>query len=315
MKIVIPGGSGQVGTILARAFHARGDEVVVLSRNPQAAPCRVVKWDAETLGDWAAELEGADVVINLAGRSVNCRYNKENRRLIIDSRLKSTRVVGEAIARASRPPRVWLQGSTATIYAHTYDKAHDEATGITGCESNAPDTWRFSNDVVTSWEQAANESITANTRKVLLRSATVMSPDRGGVFDTLLRLVRFGLGGRSGSGRQYVSWIHDRDFVQSILWLIEHGELDGAVNLTSPNPLPNDEFMKALRKAWGIRIGLPATDLMLEIGAFFLRTETELILKSRCVAPDKLLGSGFAFQFPDWKDAARNLCERWRRVD
>jgi len=143
----------------------------------------------------------------------------------------------------------------------------------------------------------------------------VMSPDRGGVFDTLLRLVRFGLGGRSGSGRQFVSWIHDQDFVQSILWLIGHNELDGPVNLTSPTPLPNDEFMKALRKAWGIRIGLPATDWMLEIGALFLRTETELILKSRRVAPGKLLDSGFVFQFPDWNDAARDLCERWRRVE
>ena len=315
MRIVIPGGSGQVGTILARAFHARGDEVIVLGRNPQAAPWRIVKWDAETLGDWAAEFEGADVVINLAGRSVNCRYNTENRKAIINSRVKSAQVVGEAIARASTPPRVWLQASTATIYAHTYDKSNDEATGVIGCEANAPDTWRFSNDVVTSWERAANEANTPNTRKLLLRSAMVMSPDRGGVFDTLLRLVRFGLGGRSGSGRQFVSWIHDQDFVQSILWLIGHNELDGPVNLTSPTPLPNDEFMKALRKAWGIRIGLPATDWMLEIGALFLRTETELILKSRRVAPGKLLDSGFVFQFPDWNDAARDLCERWRRVE
>ena len=192
----------------------------------------------------------------------------------------------------------------------------DEDTGeLGGKEPGVPDTWRFSNDVATSWERAANESIAPNTRKVLLRSAMVMSPDRGGVLDTLLRLVRFGLGGRSGSGRQYVSWIHDQDFVQSILWLIEHDELDGAVNLTSPNPLRNDQFMNALRKAWGIRIGLPAADWMLEIGAFLLRTETELILKSRRVAPGKLLESGFAFHFPDWNDAARDLCERWRRVE
>jgi uncharacterized protein (TIGR01777 family) len=314
VKVIIPGGTGQVGTVLARAFHERGDEVIILSRGLQHAPWRVVHWDAETLGDWATEFEGADVIINLAGRSVNCRYNTENRKLIIDSRVKSTRVVGEAIARASRPPRVWLQASTATIYAHTYDIANDESTGVIGCKENAPDTWRFSNDVVTSWERAANEASTPSTRKVLLRSAMVMSPDRGGVFDTLLRLVRFGLGGRSGSGRQFVSWIHDRDFIRSILWLIEHDELDGPVNLTSPTPLPNDEFMKALRKAWGIRLGLPATDWMLEVGAFLLRTETELILKSRRVAPGKLLESGFAFQFPDWNDAARDLCDRWRRM-
>lgn len=313
MRIVIPGGTGQVGTVLARAFHEQGDEVVVLSRSPQIAPWRVVKWNAETLGEWAAELEAADVVINLAGRSVNCRYNAGNRKLITESRVKSTRVVGEAIARASRPPRVWLQASTATIYAHTYDKANDEATGDVGCSADAPDTWRFSNDVVASWEQAARKANTPNTRKVLLRSAIVMSPDRGGAFDMLLKLVRDGLGGRSGDGRQYVSWIHDQDFVRSIFWLIDHDEVEGPVNFASPNPVPNAEFMQALRAAWGIRFGLPATEWMLEIGAFLLRTETELILKSRRVVPGRLLESGFTFQFPTWSDAAQDLCKRWRQ--
>jgi uncharacterized protein len=315
VRIVIPGGTGQVGSVLARAFHARGDEVTVLSRSPQTAPWRVVKWDAETLGDWAAELEGSDVVINLAGRSVNCRYNAGNRKVITESRVKSTQVIGEAIARASRPPRVWLQASTATIYAHTYDKANDEATGIIGCSADAPDTWRFSNDVVTSWERAANDAITPRTRKVLLRSAIVMSPDRGGAFDMLLKLVRFGLGGRAGDGRQYVSWIHDEDFIRSIFWLIEHDEAEGPVNLAAPNPLPNDDFMSALRDAWGIRVGLPATEWMLEIGAFLLRTETELILKSRRVVPGRLLAAGFVFQFATWSEAAQDLCSRWRLSD
>jgi len=313
MRIVIPGGTGQVGTILARAFHARGDEVIVLSREPETAPWRVVKWDAETLGDWAAELEGADAVINLAGRSVNCRYNAENRKLITESRVKSTQVLGEAIAGASRPPRVWLQASTATIYGHRYDAPNDEATGIIGgSEPNAPDTWNFSIDVVTSWERVLNESVTPHTRKVLLRSAIIMSPDRGGAFDMLLALARFGLGGRAGDGRQYVSWIHDQDFIRSIFWLIEHDEVEGPVNLAAPNPLPNSEFMQALRKALGIRVGLPATAWMLEIGAFLLRTETELILKSRRVVPGRLLDAGFVFQFPTWEEAARDLCARWR---
>jgi len=313
MRIVIPGGTGQVGTILARAFHARGDEVIVLSREPETAPWRVVKWDAETLGDWAAELEGADAVINLAGRSVNCRYNAENRKLITESRVKSTQVLGEAIAGASRPPRVWLQASTATIYGHRYDAPNDEATGIIGgSEPNAPDTWNFSIDVVTSWERVLNESVTPHTRKVLLRSAIIMSPDRGGAFDMLLTLARFGLGGRAGDGRQYVSWIHDQDFIRSIFWLIEHDEVEGPVNLAAPNPLPNSEFMQALRKALGIRVGLPATAWMLEIGAFLLRTETELILKSRRVVPGRLLDAGFVFQFPTWEEAARDLCARWR---
>lgn len=313
MRIVIPGGTGQVGTVLARAFHARGDDVVVLSRSPQPAPWRVVQWDAKTLGDWAEELEAADVVINLAGRSVNCRYNPKNRRLITESRVNSTQVIGEAIAGASRPPRLWLQASTATIYAHTFDKANDEATGIIGCSADSPDTWRFSNEVVASWERAANKTNTPNTRKVLLRSAIVMSPDRGGAFDMLLKLVRYGLGGQSGDGRQYVSWIHDQDFVRSIFWLIDHEELEGPVNLTSPNPLPNAEFMRDLRTAWGIRPGLPATDWMLEIGAFLLRTETELILKSRRVVPSRLLESGFTFRFPSWTEAADDLCSRWRQ--
>ncbi|MEK6323923.1 MAG: TIGR01777 family oxidoreductase [Acidobacteriota bacterium] len=313
MKVVIPGGTGQVGTVLARAFHKRGDEVSVLSRRPEKAPWRVVEWDAETLGDWTRELERADVVINLAGRSVNCRYNAKNRKLITESRVNSTRVVGEAIARTSRPPRVWLQASTATIYGHSYDAPNDEATGVLGgSEPNVPDTWHFSIDVANSWERALDESLTPNTRKVLLRSAIIMSPDRGGAFDMLLRLVRFGLGGRAGDGRQYVSWIHDQDFIRSIFWLIEHDEVEGPVNLAAPNPAPNSEFMQTLRAAWGISLGLPATAWMLEIGAFLLRTETELILKSRRVVPGLLLQSGFDFQFPMWAEAARDLCARWR---
>ena len=305
MRIIIPGGTGQVGTVLARAFHERGDEVTVLSRSPQAAAWRVVKWDAETLGDWSTELQGADVVVNLAGRSVNCRYNKENRKLITESRVKSTQVIGQAIARASNPPRVWLQASTATIYGHRYDAPNDEATGIVGgSEPNVPDTWNFSIDVVTSWERAVNQAVTPHTRKVLLRSAIIMSPDRGGAFDMLLTLVRFGLGGQAGDGRQYVSWIHDQDFIGSIFWLIDHDDIEGPINLAAPNPLPNSSFMQALRKAWGIRFGLPATDWMLEVGAFLLRTETELILKSRRVVPGRLLDAGFVFQFPAWTEAA-----------
>lgn len=313
MKIVIPGGSGQVGTLLARTFHADGHEVVVLSRNPEKAPWQVLPWDAETVGDWAAEIEGADAVINLAGRSVNCRYSSQNRRLIKESRIYSTRAIGQAIAQAVTPPRVWLQASTATIYAHSYDIPNDEATGILGgSEEAAPDSWRFSIEVAKSWEQAANEVIVPKTRRILLRSAMTMSPDPGGVFDTLLGLVRWGLGGTSGDGRQYVSWIHDHDFIRAVSWLIDHAELEGPINLASPDPVPNAEFMRTLRAAWGIGFGLPAARWMLEAGAFFMRTETELILKSRRVVPDRLLKSGFVFQFPDWAEAVSNLCRRWR---
>lgn len=315
MKVVIPGGSGQVGQILSRAFHNDGHEVVVLSRSPGVAPWRVIEWDARTLGDWAVELDGADVVINLAGHNVNCRYDVENRRAIKESRIESTRAVGKAIASAQNPPRLWLQASTATIYAHRYDAANDEETGILGGnEPNVPDTWRFSIDVAKSWEEALDQAVTPRTRKVKLRSAMVMSPDRGGVFDTLLKLARYGLGGRAGDGCQYISWIHYQDFIQAIQWLIKREELDGAVNISAPNPLPNAEFMRALRQASGVSFGLPATPRMLELGALMLGTETELVLKSRRVAPGRLMRAGFPFRFPIWPDAARNLCRQWRQL-
>jgi uncharacterized protein (TIGR01777 family) len=315
MKVVIPGGSGQVGTLLARAFVAGGDEVVVLSRTPKPAPWRTLAWDGKTLGHWARELDGAEVVINLAGLSVNCRYTAENRRLIMESRVDSVRVVGEAIARASSPPRTWLQASTATIYEHRYDAANDERTGILGGnEPDAPDTWKFSIDVATSWERALDEAIVSATRKVKLRAAMVMSPDRGGVFDTLYTLVRRGLGGNVGDGRQFVSWIHEYDLIRAVRWLIEHEEVDGAVNLASPNPLPYSEFVRAMRVAAGVRIGLPATKWMLEIAAFCMRTESELVLKSRRVVPGRLLEQGFVFEHPTWPEAARELAVRHRSL-
>lgn len=314
MKIVIPGGSGHVGNVLAREFHASGHEVVVLSRSPREAPWRTVRWDGETLGDWVKEFEGADAVINLAGQSVNCRYTQENRKIITDSRVKSTRIVGEAIIRAWSPPRVWLQASTATIYAHRYDASNDEATGIIGgSEPNAPDTWRFSIDVATSWERALKESPTPQTRRVAMRSAIVMHPDAGSPFDILSRLVKFGLGGQAGDGRQFISWVHDQDFCRAVLWLIAHEELEGPVNIAAPNPLTNAEFMRILRDVWGAPFGLPAYEWMLELGAWALQSETELILKSRRVVPTRLLESGFTFRFPTWPEAAKDLCIRSRK--
>jgi uncharacterized protein (TIGR01777 family) len=317
MKIVIPGGTGQVGTILARAFQADGHEVVILSRkSSDKFDWRVVEWDAVNQGDWAQEFEGADVVINLAGRIVNCRYNAENRREIMESRVNSTRAVGTAILKAERAPRLWLQSSTATIYAHRFDAPNDELTGILGGdEPGAPDTWNFSIDVAKTWEATANEFDLPNTRLVLMRSAITLSPDRGGIFDVMLSLVRKGLGGTAADGRQYISWIHDRDFDRAVDWLLAHAELSGAVNLAPPNPLPNKEFMRILREAWGTKIGLPAAKWMLEIGAILMRTETELILKSRRVVPTRLLESGFEFEFPDWERAAQDLCRRWREAN
>jgi uncharacterized protein (TIGR01777 family) len=313
MKIVIPGGSGQVGVVLARAFQAEGHEVVVLGRKPARSSWRTIEWDGKSIGPWMDEIDRADVVINLAGRSVNCRYNTENQRQMMDSRVESTRVVGEAIATVPNPPKVWLQASTATIYAHRFDAPNDDATGIIGGnEPAAPDKWNFSVEIAKSWERAANEAITPKTRKVLMRSAVTMSPDRGGIFDTMLGIVRAGLGGTAGSGKQYVSWIHDHDFLRSIYWLIEHDDLEGPINISSPNPLPNREFMRIFREAWGTRFGLPAMEWQLAIGALFMSTETELVLKSRRVIPKLLTDSGFRFEFPHWGDAARDLCRRWR---
>jgi len=313
MKIVIPGGSGQVGTILARSFHADGHDVVVLSRASRKFPWRTVAWDGESLGQWAQELEGVDAVINLAGRSVNCRYHAKNRRAIMESRVRSTTVLGRAISEAKRPPHVWLQASTATIYAHRFDAANDDEGGILGGnEPNAPDTWRFSIEVAKAWERAFDEASTPKTRKVAMRSAMTMSPDRGGIFAVLLGLVCRGLGGRVGDGRQFVSWIHEADFVRTVRWLIENEAISGPVNLAAPNPLPQAEFMRVLRHAWGVSIGLPTPKWLLEIGAFLIRTESELILKSRRVVPGRLVQHGFSFQFPTWPDAARDLCLRWR---
>ena len=310
MKVVIPGGSGQVGTVLARALHGDGHDVVVLSRRPGIRPWRVVAWDGATLGNWQSEVDGCDVVINLTGRSVDCRYTRANCKEILESRVLSTRVVGQAIARASRPPRVWLQASTATIYAHRYDRPNDESGMLGGNELTAPSSWRFSIDVARAWERAFEEAATEGTRKIALRSAMTLSPDRGGVFDALLGLVRHGLGGTAGDGRQFMSWIHYEDFVAAVRWLIDH-DTEGIVNVAAPNPVSNAEFMRILREARGASFGLPASKWMLEIGAVFLRTETELILKSRRVVPTRLLEHGFTFKFPAWGDAARDLCHQW----
>ena len=313
MRIVMPGGSGQVGSILARHFHAQGHVVTVLSRSPRPAPWRTMRWDGLTPGAWVAELVRSDVCINLAGRSVNCRYGAENRRAIFESRIQSTLLLNRVIAPLKEPPRLWVNASTATIYRHSLDRAMDEANGeLGGNEPGAPDTWNFSIDVAKGWEEAFFSTSTPRTRKIAARSAITFSPDRGGVFDVLLGLVRSGLGGSQGPGTQFVSWIHEADFVRAMDLLIAREDFLGIVNLASPNPLPNHDFMQALRHAWGIRYGLPIPEWMTEVGAFMLRTESELILKSRRVVPGRLLAGGFHFLFPEWPAAARDLVARWR---
>lgn len=313
MKLVLTGGTGQLGRILVRSLRQQGHEVVVVTRGPGNGR-DVLQWDGRTLGPWAQSVDGADAVVNLAGRSVNCRYDEANLRQMMDSRVDSTWVVGQAIERATNPPRVWLQMSTATIYAHRFDAANDEATGrIGGDEPDAPSHWKASVEIAEAWERTLCAAKTPATRKVALRSAIVMSPERGGVFDILMNLTRSGLGGTIAGGRQFVSWIHDRDFVRAIELLLVSEEISGPVNLAAPRPLPQRAFMAALRGAVGMPIGVPATAWMFEIAAFVHRTETELLLKSRRVVPGRLLEAGFTFEQPEWSGAATDLVARWRQ--
>lgn len=301
MKIVIPGGSGHIGTFLSRALTDAGHEVVVLGRGSG------VRWDGRTLGPWAAELDGADVVVNLAGRSVSCRYTPANLREMMASRVDSARVVGEAIAAADRPPAVWLQMSTATIYAHRFDAPNDERTGVIGgAEPDVPGYWAYSVEIAKKWEAAQAAADTPATRKVALRTAIVMSGEKGGAFTALRLMARMGLGGPVAGGAQFVSWLHETDFVRAVEFLMTH-DLAGPVNLAAANPLPQREFMQVLRAACGVPFGLPATRWMAEVGALAVRSDTELLLKSRRVVPRRLLDAGFRFEYPTWQEAARAL--------
>ena len=307
--IVLAGGSGFLGRLLSGHLASSGYEVVVLSRSPSGnGGATTVAWDGETIGPWREYIKGARAVVNLAGRSVNCRYTRANRREILQSRLRSTRVLGEAIAHCDDPPPVWLNASTATIYKHSLDEPNDDLTGEIGATPEAKDA--FSVEVAVAWERELAEAPTPATRKVALRAAMVLFPEKGGVFDVLRRLVRLRLGGTMGSGDQYVSWIVDDDFCRAVEFLIQHDDIDGPVNLAAPNPVTNRALMRTLRRLCGVRVGLPATRWMLEAGALFLRTETELVIKSRNVIPTRLLDAGFEFHYPDIESAASELLKR-----
>ncbi|MGX4737261.1 TIGR01777 family oxidoreductase [Kitasatospora griseola] len=314
MKIVLPGGTGHVGRLLEREWTAAGHEVLILTRGPDRG--REIHWDGRTLGPWAEAVDGSDLVVNLAGRSVDCRYTPANLRTMMDSRVDSTRIVGEAIAGAARPPGTWLQMSTATIYAHRFDAPNDEATGLLGgAEPGVPAYWAYSVEIAKAWERTQEEADTPRTRKVALRTAMVMSPERGGAFDLVLRLARLGLGGPIAGGAQYMSWIHGRDLVRSLDFLTAREDLSGPVNLAAPNPVPHRDFMHAIRTARGIPVGLPATRWMAELGAFALRSDTELLLKSRRVTPGRLLDAGFRFDHTHWPETAAALVQAVRGRD
>jgi hypothetical protein len=328
LRIVLPGGSGQVGRMLADYFQQRGHHVTVLTRGPYSAPWQTVHWDAEHEGPWTETLEGADVCINLAGRNVNCRYDAAHREAIYDSRIQSTRLLGHVIARLADPPRVWLNASAATIYkravdADGVDLALDETAGV--LSNHAPSSkpqpctkrWleqrNFISRVAKDWEAALFAADTPRTRKVALRSGIVLSPESGSVFAVLSNLVRAGLGGTQGNGRQFVSWIHETDYARALEFLIARQDLEGPFNMASPGPLPNRAFMAALREAWNMPNGLPAPSLFIKLGAFVLRTEPELVLQSSCVIPGRLLDASFVFEHPDWSEAADDLVRQWRQ--
>lgn len=327
MKIILPGGDGHLGRLLVRALTREGHTCVVLTRDADraqrrlvaaglAGATRAVAWDGRNVGPWAAELDGADAVINLAGRSVDCRYTEQNLAAMLRSRVESTRALGAAVAAAKNPPRVWLNASTATIYAHAAapdDAPRDETGPLGGAEPGAPALWKRSVDIGLAWEREFFAAAAPRTRRVALRAAMVMTPERGGVFAAFAGLCALGMG-RQGDGRQFMSWIHEYDFVAAVRLLLARDDLDGVFNLAAPEPLPNRDFIAALHAALGRdpRHAVPAPAWLLEFGAFFHRTETELLLKSRRVVPARLLAAGFRFKFPAWPAAAADLVARRR---
>ncbi len=305
-KIILAGGSGFLGRTLAADFIDRGYEVVLLTRRPRfGGPGRVVGWDGRTGGAWTSELEGAAAVVNLAGRSVNCRYHQRNKKDIMESRILSTQILGKAIADCARPPAVWLNSSTATIYRHTYGQAHDEECGETGATREAKDA--FSIEVATAWEKEFAGAKVPGCRKIVLRMAMVMGPQPGGVHDVLRRLTLLGLGGRMGDGRQFVSWIHADDLCRAVEWLMGRPGSAGIYNLAAPHPVTNSEMMRTFREVYRVPVGLPATRWMLEVGTFVMRTESELVIKSRKVVPGRLVQEGFTFRYPDLKAALQAI--------
>jgi uncharacterized protein (TIGR01777 family) len=306
-KLVIAGGSGFLGHLLASWFDQLGWKVVCLTRDPASnvEPARRVLWDGHTLDRWAIELDGAEAVVNLAGQSVNCRYHARNRAAILNSRIDSTRVISLAVAACQRPPKVWLNSSTATIYKHSFVQAMDERNGV--IEGTPAEKDEFSVDVARAWERAFDEARTPQTRKVALRTAMVFGTHPGTVYRVLRRLASWGLGGAMAGGRQYVSWLHEADFCRAVQWLIERPGFSGVVNLASPYPVTNREMMRVIRHTCGVPLGLPASRWMLEIGTWLLRSESELVIKSRRVIPARLTEAGFAFWFPEMAGAIANL--------
>lgn len=299
-KVVLAGGSGYLGGVLAAYYSGLSHEVIILARRPQAPQgnIKTLVWDGATEGDWSAQLEGAELLVNLCGKNVNCRYNEANRREILASRMLPTALLGRVIAKLEQPPQLWINLASATIYRHAEDRPQDEDTGDIG--------EGFSVDVCKQWEQAFFDTLTPHTRKVALRTIIVLGR-ADGAFPRLLNLVKMGLGGKQGNGKQYMSWVHEQDVACCTEWLLDHPEITGIVNGTAPGPIPNAVFMQTLRKAYGIRLGLPAPAWLLTMGAAIIGTETELVLKSRWVLPQRLLDAGYQFQFSEAEHAVKDI--------
>lgn len=299
-KIVLAGGNGYLGKVLAEYYKPLAQNVIILSRKAAAdhENCKTIVWDGRTEGDWADNLNDADLLINLCGKNVNCRYTEKNKAEIINSRIIPTKLLGAAVEDLETPPKLWINVTSATIYRHAEDQPQDEDTGEIG--------YGFSIDVCRKWEDTFLEINTQRTRKVALRMGIVLG-HADGAFPRLLNLVKCGLGGKQGDGQQYVSWVHEQDVAKSTEWLLQHDDLNGIINCTSPEPLKNSDLMRSLRNAYGIPIGLPSPAWLLEIGAIVIGTETELILKSRWVLPKRLLESGYTFLFPKAEHAVKDI--------
>jgi uncharacterized protein (TIGR01777 family) len=298
-KIVLAGGTGYLGNVLAKYFRDKAKEIVILSRKAgeQGGNCRLVTWDAETPGAWTKELEGADLLVNLCGKNVNCRYTKEAKAEIFSSRLLPTELLGKVVAGLQNPPKLWINSASATIYRHAEDRPQDEETGEIGTG--------FSVEVCKAWEEGFFKWETPKTKKVALRVGLVLGQSDG-VFPRLKSLVFCGLGGHQGTGRQMVSWVHEQDFARCVEWICRYSNDGNIYNVTAPEAISNRELMKILRQAAGIPLGLPSPHWLLALGAKIIGTETELVLKSRWVYPKRLLDAGFSFSFPT---AGPAICE------
>jgi uncharacterized protein len=290
-KIVIAGGTGFTGKYLAQKFKALGYQVIIISRQAEH-----INWD--NAAAIITTLENAEMLINLAGKSVDCRYNEKNKQEIFDSRINTTKALGNAVLQCKNPPPLWINSSTATIYRHAEDRPMTENTGEIGSG--------FSVNVATNWEKSFFDFTLPNTRQVALRMAIVLGKD-GGVIKPLKNLVRFGLGGKQGKGNQMFSWIHIEDLYNIIIYLQQHKELSGVFNTSAPNPVSNKTLMQLFRKNMNAIIGLPAPAWLLKFGAVLIKTETELILKSRWVVPEKLLQSGYQFKYQTVDEAFKNI--------